>query len=356
MLIEIDKSVLAEAQNGNQLAFDVLNTLAMAQRMEWHALWADRKVLDGIIQLPPEKLGDNIRMYRGVLKGITTRKLLFDAVSTKAVVSFSEKMRRENNVIFIKPVKKLSFSFFITTLLTENLSDGYMFEHIANWYLRKVGLGYTFFCKIDKQHGGGNTIDKVYIEYSEKKKDRFCLCIADSDIKADVKSLLENNLINESQCPSYGDTYKNVCDYDCKNKPYNCACYGFENVLEVENLIPFCIIEKDNNYKQEVAALKSAKILDHLSYFDFKKGFTKLSEASNYVQVYWKKLIFKNRALPALKGFGDKLFGYILEKYDSDFSKIDDSMLSPAQLKEYEEIGKRVFSWCCTMSIARAKV
>ena len=354
MLIEIDKSVLDEAQKGNQLAFNVLNDLAIAQRKEYHALWCERKVLDGIKKLPIEKLGDSIKIYDGVQKGITLRKKILEIVSTKAVVTFNGPTRRENNIIYIKPSSKESFSFYITSLLTENINDGEIFEYIAKWYLRKIDLEHPVFCKIDKQMGGGNPLSDVYKEYAENKKDRFCLCIADSDIKADVNKLLDNKLINESQKPTYGKTYKNVFEYDSKNNPFNCACYCFENVLEIENLIPFCIIENDNNYKHEVAAIKSANITD-LSYYDFKKGLSisTIESSKPYIKAYWKKIIFKNQSIPTINGFGDKLLSFVLENHHEQLSQIDDNMLTPAQLKEYEEIGKRVCSWCCTMSVPR---
>ena len=359
MLIEIDISVLTEAQNGTQKAFDALNALALVQKMEWHALWAERRVLDGIIKLPIEKLGDSIKVYRAVLKGVTIRKKLCNAVSSKAVVTFTELTHRSNGIIYINPaVTKQPFSCYIaSTLLTENINDCHFFEYIAHWYLRKQNLEFTVFCKIDKQMGGGNPLSDVYREYAENKKDRFCLCIADSDIKANKQDLLSHKLISESQSPSYGETYKKVFDYDKANKPFNCACYCFEHVLEVENLIPFGIIEGINNYKHIIDAIKSAKITD-LSYFDFKKGLTqsKIESSEHYIKDYWTKIVFKSQPIPTLNGFGDKLLSHILDKHKSELSNIDDSMLSSSQLTEYEAIGSRVFSWCCTMSIARALI
>lgn len=359
MLIEIDISVLTEAQNGTQKAFDVLNALALVQKMEWHALWAERRVLDGIIKLPVDKLGDSIKVYRAVLKGVTIRKKLCNAVSCKAVVTFSESTHRSNGIIYINPAEtKQPFSCYIaSTLLTENINDCHFFEYIAHWYLRKQNLEYTVFCKIDKQMGGGNPLSDVYREYAENKKDRFCLCIADSDIKADINKLLTNKLLQSSNIPSCGATFKKVLDYDCKNQPFNCACYCFENVLEIENLIPYYIIENDSNYKGETEAIKSASISD-LSYFDFKKGLTqsKIGSSEQYIKDYWTKIVFKSQSIPTLNGFGDKLLSHILDKHKSELSNIDDSMLSSSQLKEYEAIGRRVFSWCCTMSIARALI
>lgn len=315
MLIEIDKSVLDEAQKGNQLAFNVLNDLAVAQRKEHHALWCDFKVLDKIKKLPIEKLGDSIKIYDGLSRGATTRKKLLESVSTKVVVTFNEQTRRENNIIYLKPSTKELFSFYITTLLTENLNDGDIFEYIAKWYLRKYNLEHSVHCKIDKQMGGGDPLSEVYKEYAENKKDRFCLCIADSDIK--IKGL------------SYGETYKKVYDYDKKHTPFNCACYCFEKVMEIENLIPFSIIQNDSNYKNIAAKLS---VNTDLAYFDFKKG-------SNGFQ-----------------GFGDKLLSTILRLHKDDLSKIEDHILTDNQKYEYEEIGKRVFSWCCSMSVARAGI
>ena len=354
MLIEIDRSVLEEARNGNQLAFDVLNDLATAQRKGYHALWADAKILEEIVKLPKSELGGSLKVYYALSKVVRTRKAFYESVSTKVLVSFSEKTRRENNIIYFKPSDKVQLSISSTTLLTDNLNDGYFFEYIVLWYMRTHRLTVSY--NIHHQPGGGDSMVDSYKDYATNKKEcSFCLCIADSDIKADVDKLLEHKLINASQKPTYGETYKKIWVYDCKKEPFNCACYCFENVVEVENLIPFCIIEKDNNYKEQVAALKSANIPDY-SYFDFKEGFVKLNESDAYVQDYWKKIIFTKQKLPIIKGFGDKLLSYILTNHKDKLLEIDDSMLSSAQLKEYEAIGKRVFSWCCTMSIARAKV
>ncbi len=356
MLIIIDKSVLTEAQIGNQLAISVLTDLATAQRNRWHALWADRKVLVDIIKLP---LGDLCqKIYKGVLKGITIRTQLLGTVWTKAIITFKEETRRDNNLIYIKPSLTKPFPFLMTALLTENITDKQFFKYIADWYLNKLNLKYTVSCSLGSDPaGGGTTMIDAYTQYAENENEkRFCLCIADSDIKADVSKLLENKLITESEKPNYGDTYKDVLNYECENNPFNCTCYCFENVMEVENLIPFYIIEKESNYKNQVASIKSANIPD-LSYFDYKEGLSeeKIDRSKPYIKAYWKKIIFKNRAIPPkVEGFGSSLLKIILEKYDKDLSNIDDNMLTPAQLKEYEEIGKRVCSWCCTMSVPRA--
>lgn len=284
-----------------------------------------------------------------------------------AIVTFAEETHRDKNVktkyglqdiIYIKPTwNEGLMSFYKTTLLTENLTDGELFEYIAQWYLRKQTdltrkVSYSFV----NEMSGGNPMAEVYKKFAERQRDCFCLCIADSDIKADVKVLLTNKLINESQIPPYGKTFKNVFDYDCKNDPFNCACYCFENVLEVENLIPMSIIECESNYKHEILAIKSANISD-LSYFDFKEGLSQSKiESKPYIKAYWKQIIFKNRTIPELKGFGSMLLSNILKNRKVELSNIDDNMLSSAQLKEYEEIGKRIFGWCCTISCERAGI
>ncbi len=359
MLIEIDKSVLTEAQNGNQTAFDVLNDLAVAQKKCYHALWADARILEGILKLPKTKLGDRLQIYYGLFKSIRTRKKFYNSVLTKVIVSFNENTRRENNIIYIKPSDKESFSFYKSTLLTENLNDGDIFEYILLWYMRKHQLTVSY--NIDKQMGGGNTTADVYIEYAEKKKDRFCLCIADSDIKADIQKLLDAKLISNGEKPPYGETYSKIISYDKKNLPFNCACYCFERVLEIENLIPYFIIANDSNYKHIATELHSKT---DLSFFDFKDGLsnkTLKKPKYNYAEKYWKTLIFKNNGTilntePILQGFGNELLRHILDKHKDDLSIIDDDMLTDAQKYEYEEIGKRIFSWCCAMKITRSKV
>lgn len=356
MLIEIDKSVLDEAKKGNQTAFDVLNDLATAQRKGYHALWADGKILDGIMKLSKNKLGDNLKIYCGLSKAVRIRKAFYNFVTTKVLVTFNEDTHRDGNVIYIKPSSNKPLPFVQSTLLSEHLNDGDMFEYILLWYMRKHNLTHPY--SIDKQMGGGSGMAEVYIEYAEKKKDRFCLCIADSDIKADVKKLLDNNLITPSHCPKCGNTFKKIEDYDKAHTPFNCACYCFERVMEIENLIPFNIIANDSNYKHTITGLHHKT---DLSFFDFKEGLHKdsLNNAPQYLQKYWKDLIFSNNANilgqdTILEGFGDGLLAHTLDAHKAELSTIDDSMLSNAQKHEYEEIGKRVFSWCCSMSIARA--
>lgn len=358
MIIEIDGTVVKEAQANNQLAFDVLGYIAKAQMQKNHIIWANHIVLDDIISLSP-KLGNDVRAYLGAKRYITSGKKIYDSLYPHACVTFDKQtMRVSDKLIYINPTDL--FSFDKTILLGENLNDCNFFEYIANWYIqRDQSLKSLVSCKSLHIQGSGDQLADSYENYATTNNDVFCLCIADSDLKFDVNMLTGAGLL-KGQTVRKGKTISKVLSFDNKNKPFNCTCYCFESAMEIENLIPFSIIANDGIYKAKITTLHNPS---KLAFFDFKIGLKK-SNLEKFVKdpkemrliclkkQYWELMLpeLQNSTFPndtIIEGFGDKLLSTILRKHAKELSTITDNMLTDYQKYEYNEIGKRIAGWCC---------
>lgn len=159
-------------------------------------------------------------------------------------------------------------------------------------------------------------------------------------------------------------------------KPFNCGFYVMRNVREVENLIPRKIIEK-------LCIGKDFSIFDNdPSFFDMKLGLCLVDLYRDEVCNYWRDLL-KNPNLfqerddikarcnekkqydaeikgknPLLCGFGSNILTLALNKSDTQKKRLDQKNdlygiikndLNTFQQREWEAIGKEMFSWTCCL-------
>ena len=155
-------------------------------------------------------------------------------------------------------------------LLAENLDDIEMYSYILNYYKREHGSS-----KLHNVYypilGGGSTTAMV-LKHEMDMRQSLVFCIVDSDKIHSGASLK--------------DTAKKV-DEEYNKNPYKSlsTLYKLCRVMEVENLIPFHVLEsygvinKNKDYNDHLAVIKKIKAVNesYLDFFDFKKG---ISDAS----------------------------------------------------------------------------
>ena len=159
-------------------------------------------------------------------------------------------------------------------------------------------------------------------------------------------------------------------------RPFNCGFYVMENVREIENLIPKKIVAK-------LCPGKELTIFDKdPSFFDMKLGLKYENLYDNMVCRYWENLlaqpqIFKEiddiktkckdeyeykskvgNKSPILPSYGSDLLKLALNKSEKqkrrlnskdNLYSISKTDLNTSQQREWEAIGKEMFSWTCCL-------
>lgn len=349
MLIEIDDSIVSEAENGNTEAVDILRDLIISYSHGIHFVYANSHLLNRIIAL--KKLGDVEKMMYIKLKG--KLKIIVgirNIVVVKCILTYNETSRAEEGCIYINPADFKEFCLFEKTILIgENLNDCKVFRHISDKYLcchKLWGANCIFF----EMNGGGATTVDVY-ENQINNCTNFCLCIIDSDKKFPSDEI--------------GGTAVEVKNKHTEIQPPHCDYYIMEDVSEVENLLPHEMVKKVTAINSNLLYLLRLDI----AFLDMKKGIVKgvlqntlakdyycdllsghqqeLDEINAcYDDVSQRNLNKQEKKECIVPGFGTNLLKDVLGlSWDEiDWKKLK---LTDSQVYEWEEIGKRVFSWTC---------
>lgn len=355
MLIEIDDSIISEAEIGNTEAVDILRDLIISYSHGIHFVYANSHLLNRIIAL--EKLGDFGKMMYIKLKGklkiiVGIRNL----VVVKCILTYYETSRAEADRIFINPADFHDFSLFEkTVLIGENLNDCKVFRHISDKYLCCHKL-WAANCIFFDMNGGGATTADVY-ENQINNYSNFCLCIVDSDKKFPSDEI--------------GGTAVEVKNKHTAKHPPHCGYYIMEGISEVENLLPHEMVRKVTAIKSNLLYLLQLDI----AFLDMKKGIVKDVLQNTLAKNYYCDLLaghqqeldeinacyedISQRCLDkqekkecVVPGFGPNLLKDVLGlSWDEiDWKNLN---LTDSQVYEWEEIGKRVFSWTCAPKKSR---
>ena len=349
MLIEIDDSIVSEAENGNTEAVDILRDLIISYSHGIHFVYANSHLLNRIIAL--KKLGDVEKMMYIKLKG--KLKIIVgirNIVVVKCILTYNETSRAEEGCIYINPADFKEFCLFEkTVLIGENLNDCKVFRHISDKYLcchKLWGANCIFF---EMNGGGATTVDEY--ENQINNCTNFCLCIIDSDKKFPSDEI--------------GGTAVEVKNKHTEIQPPHCDYYIMEDVSEVENLLPHEMVKKVTAINSNLLYLLRLDI----AFLDMKKGIVKgvlqntlakdyycdllsghqqeLDEINAcYDDVSQRNLNKQEKKECIVPGFGTNLLKDVLGlSWDEiDWKKLK---LTDSQVYEWEEIGKRVFSWTC---------
>ena len=148
-----------------------------------------------------------------------------------------------------------------TTLLVENAMDGRFFEVMGRYYLRQEGLGGVRL-SLEMVGGGGDTTALTF-EQLRRDNRKLCLCIVDSDRKADggpvgqtARPLLQWHGLEETR------------------EVYVLAVREAENLLPLQVLSMALRTTEDILGKQEMleAIAKLERGADVLAFLDMKRG------------------------------------------------------------------------------------
>jgi hypothetical protein len=248
-------------------------------------------------------------------------------------------------------------------LLSENLTDTYFYEIVANVYAWNKNLS-GLKTRINKIGGGGNAVSQQYNEIQERNN-VLCLCVVDSD----------------KECPNDGNgqTARNTLNLNNPNKVFTevvpLEFRDVENMLSCKQLE--LVSMGDNKRMKALSALEWAEnngIANMRFYFDFKNGI-KLSKlyrlpVCHPIREYWLNML---AALPTtvkipfsatcsnemecittchtdctvVPGFGDAILSNVLDKLKQLTLLKQRESVCNQTYPEWERVGGIVFSWCC---------
>lgn len=274
MLIEIGEDIVNYAKIGDGDAVEALQKLAYASKYGKHVVFASIPMLQQITH-DIKKLDEaSISIYKKVRDKAYKLQALRQKIKISAIVTFTKPQNQ--NLLWIDPKSNKDFELYEEThLLSENLLDITFYIYVSKYYQSTNKLSKHLICFYPLQ-GGGNTIKDVYKREVELKQ-HFCLAIMDSDKK-----------YPHDQC---GQTSKELEQIHNTQNPFNCAYYIMNDVCEIENLLPQCLIAVcDRNNKRKIFQLDPP--LD-LSYFDMKKGLVPCQIKDENAYEYWLEKLAK---------------------------------------------------------------
>ena len=211
MYLKIESDIITEAiDKKNYVAIDVLRQVSFAIRNGKHAVVINLKDIDELLKQKDLFSRYELASFDKIRRIYTQLASLEAKMEVKAIVTFSKRTKRENNIIYINPNETKSFEYFEEThLLTENLDDAFFFKFLVDYYQRKERIKACMTCSYNLM-GGGNTTGNV-IEYEKKLQQHFVFSVADSDFHFQGD-------------PHLGDTAKKIKD-SLVDDPFNCDAY-----------------------------------------------------------------------------------------------------------------------------------
>lgn len=355
MFIKIEKDifdvVLQEQRSKiRERAVDVIVQLMTSSRMGLHKVYMKIPLTKEEEEIIKMALDENSRReFMKLLRERIDFEGLVSILDVYAVITNSKHCSRVGKTLILNPFEADDFLLSIETYLaTENQRDSLFYKNIAEYFKRNnklshVGINYRPY------KGGGSDFGNT-LQSDDILKRNFVFAIADSD-----KHFPKDKI---------GKTAKSI-KFIGHNK-YNADHYILNHVMEAENLIPYELIKNEHSDFTNIA-------MYDLSYFDFKEGLKHTILYEKQSRYYWKnnftnlvidwkeveELVHTSSTMSdyfdkvrgkevLVPGYGSKL----LESYLNNEKRgnLKDEDLTEAQLNEWKEIGKKVFSWtCCSM-------
>lgn len=351
MFIKVEKDIVetilqSRRSKERERAIDVIVQLMTSSRMNFHKVYMKAPLTNEESEILKAAIDEN--SWREFLKLQKERfdvEGLISVLEVYAVITKTKHSSRVGKELIVNPFETSDIVLGVRTYLaTENQRDGELYQYIAEGYKRRNRLS-NMNSSFKKWKGGGSDFGKA-LSSDEILKSNFVFAIADSD----------------KQCPTgkVGKTAKGIKFLG--HNQFNADYYILNEVMEAENLIPYKIIL---DAKQNLSEL----IPYDLSYFDFKEGLKYTILYDKDVRNYWKSNFFglqldwscvenltkaKNfsdyckvvHGKPSLvPGFGSDLLESVLG--NMKWNTISDRDLTNSQLKDWNSLGKKIFSWTC---------
>lgn len=351
MFIKVERDIVdvilnQQRDKKRERAIDVIVQLMTASRLNHHKVYLKCQLDDGEEKELQAALDENSwREFCRLQKERIDVNGLVGMLDVYAVISISKHCSRVGKELQINPFEASGFFLDAPTYLcTENQRDGKFYKIVCNYYLslkRILNMSSSY----KKWKGGGSDFGNA-LKDDSVLTDNFVLAIADSDKK------YPNGKI--------GETAKSI-KFLAHNR-YNADYYILVNVSEIENLIPIKMVKK---YNSNITNIEDTD----LSYFDFKEGLKYQILYEKDCRAYWKSNfsrmdidweeileLVKDKSssdyfdvvrgkAPLVSGCGKKLLDSLLD--DDGWKNIREEDLTQSQLSEWEEVGKKVFSWTC---------
>lgn len=383
MLILIDSSVV---DKGDENTWDdetvvALENLATARREGKHIVMAKRETLNKIAQC--SRLSEFSRKIYHKLYNESTQLYSYLSAATKYIEIVNPCYEPQVLSDLGKQIIKVPPRFFYdsesvqkTILLGENLDDALFYETLAKVYLKWKERNVKIVC--EHRGGGGHTTSNEYSNIQQAKQ-RFCLCIVDSD-----KIAPNGNLGSTASSLSNSD------DPTCiRTQTFILDC------RESENLIPNSILSELPLTEREIP--EALKIIESISksesavevrcFLDIKKGtyLKKIIDEKNcQVQDFWqakiplipnisaridnwcltnwqcnnsKKSSKNSKEKCGCKislGFGESTLSHTVEYLQDKGPREIARILGRSKPSDWEQIGQLVMDWCIAESPIRA--
>ena len=351
MFIKVEKDIVdvilqSKRSKERERAIDVLVQLLTSSRMNYHKVyirWALTKEESDMLKAAIDE--NSWREFQKLQRERFDVEGLVSVLEIYVVITKSKHSSRVGKKLLINPFESSDFLLGMKSYLaTENQRDGILYQYIAEAYKRKKRLS-NMSSTLNKWKGGGSDFGNA-LKSDDVLKSNFVFAIADSD--------------KHSPTDKIGETAKGI-KFLGHNR-YNADYYILNEVTEAENLIPYEIVLDVNQSLTELVSYD-------LSYFDFKDGLKYTILYDRDTRNYWKRNfagfqidwinveeLIKDKTLsdyckvvhgkPSLvSGFGSKLLESVLD--NAKWKTISEDDLTDSQCKEWNELGKKIFSWTC---------
>lgn len=376
MFISIEDDIICNAIDENSEKRDssllTLRELLQAVRRKKHILFLPSITEGQINQLSKVLTKEKCGILKFIHSKRTDLNKLRSILSNTIHVSYLIPKDPIDNIIYINPSCRTILEIQEEThLIVENLLDAKFYaEIIGNYYMRyaklpeKVKRIAYYPCQ-----GGGSTISEV-VKEEQTLSQHICLIIADSD----------KRYKNAEEGDTAGNIQKVIDECKKRDELYSSLqkLYVLSDVCEIENLIPLKVIQMISNNRQKEFI---NKYKDELAYYDMKLGLDYCILYDNAPYIYYKdifgeesiwqnvesyKKAHKNKKgyeesvkdIPKLDGlWGTSLLRSLLHPPTkkakmalNELKHISMNDLTEYQVKEWNQIGKIVYSWCCSFS------
>jgi hypothetical protein len=364
MLLILDSSLIFGIDSDPNV-INALDLIAHSRRSGKHIVFGKRDVIKFLASC--DLISNTSRaVYRKLYEDLPTTFAYLSQVNLLVEIVLDDVLElidRGNSKVIRASVKYFSELSILTetVLLSENHDDVIFYKRLAFAYLKWKNIG-NIYIRYDPRSGGGHTTVRDF-EMLQASKQRFCLCVLDSDKKAPTLDM--------------GDTAKAVLRINDSNQPLCDVCVL--SVREVENLIPAIIYREvfgsDANKINAIDFLEfidSSQHSETRNYLDLKKGLKLYKvlkeEPQKQFRIYWLSIAQKFRGQLSSDcracldreacaqgsfekcqcfitlGFGDTIMRKIEEKYlNNDLSSLISELVKP----EWERLGSIITSWCC---------
>lgn len=366
MLFKIDKDCLKALNNKDKNAICALDQLALNRRRCKNVLFAEKAVLESLMK--STYLSETAKnTYRFIFNRSEDSKMCLktvnryilivpqirgDRIRTKTI----ENWEQIECQMSLKEIAETDMSDK-TMLITENIEDGTFYKIITSHYKKQKNMKMDV--DFEKAMGGGSTTEKVLQEMIDRKQ-RFSLCIVDSDQK----------FYNKSN-PVYGDTMNNIKKIQNRVKEENTWFWGvhYLEVHEVENLIPISwlenLTEDIENAKDGIAFMRKlieddSSQISPVFFFDLKHGIpmkkmvennSKDSRKNELFRQYWRRYLPENSECLKLSEQTHIINGIcknILERVNKKAELLCKELVLEEYLETFwMELGEEIFSWSC---------